>query len=579
MKKEVDNAPEVFPVELVAVKLIDPSPANKRTTFDEVKLKELGDSIAEQGLLQAVTLRKSPLKKGRYELVCGERRWRAVSLKGWAHVPAVVRELSDRDAHGITASENLQREDLTPIEESESIRVMQNDGYANEEIADKLGKPISWVARRSRIAELSKKWLDAISDPKHPLSKWTATHLELISRYDHEGQDELFKESYGQQYNADTALLTVKELEAELNRNLLSLSAAPWKVSDEILHPSAGACSNCQKRTSCSPSLFEPIEDTGKVANGDRCIDRDCWGKKLMAFHMAEIKKAAEKNAGMIIIDKSCNGAPATLPDGHPWKKSIAENYKYKRAKKSDPDAVPAYIIDGPGAGKVEYRKLEDWYKDSGKKKQVSADGSVAPKSIEEKQEGLQKRRVIRFVNKLILILSGKDPDSTDTKNSSESNDPVDMRRAIASKLSHIEVHALVAAFGASTSSEDGLYEGEDAYSHRSEWSIFKNVVQMNGSDAATAAVRGAFDRMCDALKQLTYSAAPNIEFPDSVCAALRLDREAIWKKVLEEIPEPKAWVKAQTAEPEKPLTKKKKAKGKISTLADVVDTDEDDCQ
>ncbi len=606
MKKTNEKiaAPEIYPVQLISVDSIDPSPANKRRfTKDDKSLRELGDSIEAQGLLHAVILRKSPAKNGRYELVSGERRWRAFLLKKWKKIPSVVRDLADTEAYDITASENLQREDLSPIEEAESIQVLLADGRDAKEIADRIGKPVSWVVRRARIAEISKKWIKAIADTSHPLSKWSATHLELIARYDHAKQDELFKK-YGDEWDSRNALMTVKELEKSLNEEMLAISGAPWKPGDETLLPAAGTCTACQKRTSCVPSLFEPIEET--KSRGDRCLDRDCWGRKLTAHHLLGIKKAREEHGDrLLLIDKGCS----SLPSDHPWKKPLAESYKYDSAKKGDKDAVPAYIVDGPGSGRVEYFKLQDWYRGSKKTRPIGADGKPEPKPLEERREGLEKRRVIRFINKLMMILRGEDPDATREKSGvcrvcgcSEGNctrcvektgipchwvdegktlcsacvdntEKSDPRIPIVENLSHIEVHALVAAFGAApknhefqgfgSGDENG---GDDEFeSDFDRWNVYKKVVQTNGPDAIQAAAYCAFDRIVDSLHQLTYQQQPKIDFPNNLCTALKLDRESIWAKVLEEIPEPKSWAKLEVDETPKVAVKKKK-------LSDLVD-------
>lgn len=594
MKADVSN-PGMCPVQSIAVKLIDPSPANKRKDFD---VKELAENIESQGLLQPIIVRKSPKKKDRFEIVVGERRWRAFQLKGWQKIPAVVRELNDADAHEITASENLQREDLTPIEESESIKVLINDGKDAKEIADRIGKPVSWVVRRARIADLSPKWIKAISDVTHPLSKWSATHLELIARYEHKKQDELF-ENYGNKWE-NNALLTVRDLEKELNADMLVLSSAPWKPSDETLLPAAGACTQCQERTSCAPSLFEPVEDT-KVGKSDRCLNRECWGKKLVAYHELGIKKAREENKSLILISKA-ERSRGILPDNHPWKESQVETYKYDKAKKSDAGAVPAYIIDGPGAGSVQYMKKLSWYSGSQKSRPIGDDGKPAPKNLKERRAGLEKRRVIRFITKHIMILGGENPELTGTKGKNSEagvcricgctettpciddngdscswvkpnlcsacvekteNSGVDPRNNIVENLSHIEVHALVAAFGAAPSDIADDHEFD-------RWNIYKKVAQMNGADAMRTAAYGAFDRIIDNLRQLTYVQKPQVEFADKLCEALKLDRAAIWNEVISEIPEPKSWANLKADG-----TLKKKSKKPVTDMVEAI-TSED---
>lgn len=602
-EKDMDEmtvpAPEIFPVQEIEVDIIDPSPANKRRINDgDLSIKELADSIESQGLLQAIVIRRNPKKASRYEIVAGERRWRAFLLKGWKSIPVVIRDLTDQEAHDITAAENLQREDLSPIEEAESIKVLIDDGRDAKEIADRIGKPVSWVVRRSRIADLSPKWLKAIADPTHPLSKWSATHLELIARYDHEKQEKLFEE-YGDHWDTQNALMTVRDLEKQLNRDMLNLSSAPWKITDETLLPAIGACTQCQKRTSCAPSLFEPIEDT--KTKGDRCLDRDCWGKKLVAYHEINIKKAKEENKNLIIIDKA--DSRSALPDNHPWEKSVEHySYRYDKAKKDTKGAIPAYVIDGPGAGKIEYLKTRSYYAQDERARPVGEDGKPAPKSLKERREGLEKRRCIRLITKIMMILCGEDPDLTGKKAKSgkagicrvcgctettpcediEGNTcswvepdlcsacaeeerkpkkgkkkelaPVDKRIEIAEKLSNIETFALIATFGAAANEFDDDLCGYD-------WELFDKVVKLNGADAQRAALYGAFDRIHDHLRQMTYAPDPDAEFVNKLISVLRLDNNALLAAVVEEIPEPKAWANLKADGTQKTTDAKGKAK------------------
>jgi ParB/RepB/Spo0J family partition protein len=591
------KAPDVYPVTNIPVKSIDPSPANKRRFQEgDPSIQELAVSIETKGLLQAIIVRDSPAKKGRYELVAGERRWRAFQLKGWKEIPAVIRELTDIEAHDITATENIQREDLTPIEESETIQVMLDDGRDAKEIADKFGKPVSWVVRRARIADLSPKWIKAISDPAHPLSKWSATHLELIARYDHAKQDELFGE-FGDRWDSSNALMTVRDLEKQLSRDMLNLSSAPWKPSDETLLPAVGACTQCQKRTSCAPSLFEPIEDA-KSGKGDRCLDRECWGRKLMTFHELNIKKAREEHKNLILIDRA-DSERRMLPPNHGLSKMLVEAYKYEAAKKGDKAAVPAYVIDGPGSGQIRYMKMQSWYGKSEKARPIGEDGKPAPKPMKERREGLEKRRIIRFVTKLMMILQGEDPDGIGAKSGTcricgcteenctqcveKTGKPCtwvdrektlcsaceaeakkgDQRVKIAESISNIEAFALVSAFGAGQLNriDENALLLDDDFDDFDRWKVYKKVCALNGMEALIDALFCVFDRIIDQLRQLTYAPEPQVDFANHLCAALRLDREAIWNKCVEEIPEPKAWANLKADGTKKAAAAKKKSK------------------
>lgn len=142
-------------VRYVPLDQVDRNVEQPRRYFDEDQLNELKESIEVHGVLEPIIVR--PLD-GRYEVVVGERRWRAAQLAGLTTIPAVVRTLSDRDAMEIALVENLQREDLNPIEEAEAYRrLMEEFGLTQEEVASRVGKKRSTIANRLRILDLDEE--------------------------------------------------------------------------------------------------------------------------------------------------------------------------------------------------------------------------------------------------------------------------------------------------------------------------------------------------------------------------------------------------------------------------------------
>jgi ParB family chromosome partitioning protein len=136
----------------VAVDEIDANPFQPRRTFSAEKLKELADSIRSSGVVQPVLLRRAD---GRYQVIAGERRLRAAREAGLATIPAVVRELGDRDALELALTENLLREDLNQIEAAQGYTVLQQKhGLSHEEIADRLGLDRSTVTNTLRLLRL-----------------------------------------------------------------------------------------------------------------------------------------------------------------------------------------------------------------------------------------------------------------------------------------------------------------------------------------------------------------------------------------------------------------------------------------
>jgi len=138
---------------------IEPNPNQPRRIFDEEKLQELADSIKADGLLQPITVRKTD--DGYYQIIAGERRWRAARLAGISEVPVIIMEADDQRVAELALIENLQREDLNPIEEAEGFGRLQEDyGLTQEEIAKKVGRSRPAVANALRLLGLP----DAVRD-------------------------------------------------------------------------------------------------------------------------------------------------------------------------------------------------------------------------------------------------------------------------------------------------------------------------------------------------------------------------------------------------------------------------------
>lgn len=148
-----NNTDSMVSTDTLAINDIIPNKEQPRKTFDEVALQELSDSIAQHGVLQPLLVR--PLTTGGYQLVAGERRWRASRLAGLKEVPVIIKELSDTEAMEIAIIENLQREDLNPIEEAEGLQALIDKcGYTQEEVATSVGKSRPAITNALRLLRL-----------------------------------------------------------------------------------------------------------------------------------------------------------------------------------------------------------------------------------------------------------------------------------------------------------------------------------------------------------------------------------------------------------------------------------------
>ncbi len=137
----------------LAIDLIVANPKNPRRSFPEADIESLAQSLKEKGLIQPLLVR--PLKNGSFQIVAGERRWRAAQRAGLHDVPAIVRDLDDKDTLELAIVENVQRSDLTPLEEALAYRMLMDEfGYTQLQLADSIGKSRSHIANTLRLMSL-----------------------------------------------------------------------------------------------------------------------------------------------------------------------------------------------------------------------------------------------------------------------------------------------------------------------------------------------------------------------------------------------------------------------------------------
>ena len=160
--QEVESAREGL--QEIPVNAVDPNPLQPRTHFPESRLKELSDSIRSSGVVQPILVRKVG---DRFQIVAGERRWRAAKLAGLEGVPAVVRSLSDRDTLQLALTENMMREDLNPLDVARGMEAMiQRFAFRHEEIAQRLGVDRSTVTNTLRLLKLPGEVQDLLQEGK-----------------------------------------------------------------------------------------------------------------------------------------------------------------------------------------------------------------------------------------------------------------------------------------------------------------------------------------------------------------------------------------------------------------------------
>ena len=164
------------PTENIPVDLIHANPNQPRQTFHEQDLKDLAASLKTHGVIQPVLLRPRPGHPGQYQIVAGERRWRAAQLAGVHQLPAVVRDLDDRQILELAIIENIQRVDLDPVEEAQGYtQLIETFDYTQEQLAEVIGKSRSHLANTMRLLSLPAPVLDFLKE-----GKLTAGHARAL---------------------------------------------------------------------------------------------------------------------------------------------------------------------------------------------------------------------------------------------------------------------------------------------------------------------------------------------------------------------------------------------------------------
>ena len=189
---------------IVQIKDIQKNPYQPRKEFSEEKIQELAQSIKENGLIQPIIVRKSPVLG--YEILAGERRYRASIAAGLSEVPVIIKQLSDQDMMLHSIIENLQRENLNPIEEAKAYQSLIDKGFTHSEIAEKMGKSRPYITNLVRLLGLPKHILTEVES-----GKLSQAHARLLIQLSSDKQDELLN-------RIQTENLSVRQVEQLLQK-------------------------------------------------------------------------------------------------------------------------------------------------------------------------------------------------------------------------------------------------------------------------------------------------------------------------------------------------------------------------
>ncbi len=274
---------------------IRPSPDNRKR-FDEGQLQELAASIKAMGVAQPILVRPVTPTEAQpepFEIVAGERRWRASRIAGNVAIPTMVRSLSDLQAAKIRILENLQREDPHPMEEAEGYELlMQQHGYNADQLAEEIKKSRAYVYGRLKLCALTSLVRQPFLENK--LSASTALIIARIA-VPHL-QLQAFREIMREE-NPNWGAMSHREAVSHIkSRYMLDLTQATFLLTDAKLITAAGSCVQCPKRAGNQPEVFADV-------SSDVCTDPDCFSEKRAA------------NMARQIVEANKNGIP--ILDGH----------------------------------------------------------------------------------------------------------------------------------------------------------------------------------------------------------------------------------------------------------------------
>lgn len=335
-----------------------PSTTNPRKTFTE--LEELAASFTEvledgnkqRGIINAIVVRPAKASRsdrgGRFEIVVGERRWRASEIAKMVEVPVEIRHLTDREVIEMQHVENAQRVDVPPLEEAASLAELLVH-MSPEVAATRLGKSASYVAQRARLVELTDTARKAFEVGSVGLGI-----VLLLARHTNAVQDEFLRHHgitlerpEGWHHQPPTVQTAKHYLERVI---LLQLKKAPFDTHDVTLVPAAGACDQCPKRTGNQVALFHDVD-------ADRCMDPECFKAKTEALYQrriadpkatvltdAEAKKVLghgwlDSSSEFVKLDDYVGRRPLTKAEEKEQKRIREEEIAKDKARDENPDA------------------------------------------------------------------------------------------------------------------------------------------------------------------------------------------------------------------------------------------------
>ncbi|MDO8903997.1 ParB/RepB/Spo0J family partition protein [Hydrogenophaga sp.] len=293
----------------------------RRRGLDVDSLRTLADSIIAHGLGNPILVRPVPPSRleetsgmdprPAFEVIAGERRWRAAQMAELQTMPMVVRHMDDQAVLEMQLVENIEREDLDPMEEAEGFALLREKlGYTVEQIAEKMGRGrgTSYVHKRMKLLDLTPESREAMYEGTLQLS--TGLLVSRLSPKDQVAAVKLIKSMARKLPNGQSEPAPFREVVRSMfNKFNLLLGQAPFAIDDPGLVMTAGPCTTCPKRTGANPDLFGDADQNAE----NQCTDSSCWADKKTA-HVARAVADAQAR-GLTVMDEA--EAAKLLPYPH----------------------------------------------------------------------------------------------------------------------------------------------------------------------------------------------------------------------------------------------------------------------
>lgn|GEM_PF-2070524 len=376
-------------VRFILVDKITPSPYN-RSCADMESIKELAQTIKENGLINPITIR--PMGNDTYEIVAGERRWRAFQFLERAYIPAIVKQLDDVQARIESFIENFHRLNPSFFEEGEAVAYLLKATKNNAvEVANRFGKSASWVRRRAKLQDLAPEWRAELENPKtayHHI-KEAASKIEEIAILPQSEQRELLRTGTLRQ------VCTLREMQQTLSRFFMSLDAKPWSRDwEKKKYSSVKRCDACKNRSDRDNVLFVDPDaiGTGKAM----CQNIACWLNKSLEWAKHLITTQAD-----IVPVYTSHAVPnrEKMQEFFGCKPASPWEWESREDGETDMDgykAAKGVIIHGPEVGKVLDIWLEADASSDDEGENDSEDTASAYELYEQKRLAQQQRQEMK---------------------------------------------------------------------------------------------------------------------------------------------------------------------------------------